>query len=105
MAKSKRQQIFTDDPSNLLQQAERLVYGARNQSYGHPSANFQNIANAWNNYLSAKGRESSKITSVDVASMNILQKMARISTNQRHEDSWLDVAGYAATAERIIKSK
>lgn len=103
---AKRHKVFKlEEPGTILEQAEKLVYGDRNKAYGHPSGNFANIATAWNNYLFAKGRDSNKITAVDVASMNILQKMARISTNQRHEDSWLDVAGYAATAERIIKLK
>lgn len=94
--------------TNLLQEAEGLVYGERNLDYGHPSTNFSNIADLWNAYLSAKHTNQQGVgpylNNIDIAALNILQKIARISTNQKHMDSWKDIAGYAATAERIIKN-
>ena len=44
------------------------------------------------------GRE---ITPVDVAQMMILLKVARAKGNQKHQDNWIDVAGYAACAGEI----
>lgn len=43
------------------------------------------------------------MSEIDIALMNILQKVARLATNQTHLDSIVDIAGYAATIERIVR--
>jgi hypothetical protein len=91
---------------NILEQAQNTVYGNRDIEYGHPIDNFRNIAALWQPYLiMAMNREktgSPFLNATDVACLNILQKVARLSQNQKHRDSIVDVAGYAATIERII---
>lgn len=96
----------------ILDIAKTLVFGARNKDYGHPKDNFQNIADLWNSYLDIVDRERScggvvrtGITPIDIACLNILQKIARLATNPIHRDSIVDIAGYAATIERIVDSK
>lgn len=76
--------------SSVLNEANKIVNGARNQAYGSAEDNFQNIANLWNGYL------GSKITPVDVANMMALMKIARLKHSPDHRDSWVDIAGYAA---------
>jgi len=71
-------------PSTILQEAESLIYGERNKHYRHPTENFNNI---------------------DIAYLNILQKIARGATNQEHIDSVIDIAGYAGCIERVLKNK
>ena len=99
-------------PRNILQTAEKLIYGERNKVYKHPTDNFSNIANLWNAYFEAiidrpevydDINQRFKINKIDVAYMNILQKVARGATNQEHVDTIVDVAGYAGCIERIIK--
>jgi hypothetical protein len=92
---------------SILHHAHELVFGERNEAYGHPSENFDNIALLWNAYISIKqhyqGRGSVLLNNIDIAALNILQKVARVAVNQSHMDSWTDIAGYAGTAERIIR--
>nr|DAK94186.1 MAG TPA: hypothetical protein [Caudoviricetes sp.] len=41
------------------------------------------------------------ISPVDVAQMMILLKVARAKGNPKHQDNWVDMAGYAACAGEI----
>jgi hypothetical protein len=52
----------------------------------------------WTTYFNtAKNTEDwYDITPTDVANMMILMKMARLMNKSDHEDSWIDIAGYAA---------
>jgi len=100
-------------PSTILQEAESLIYGERNKHYRHPTENFNNIANLWNAYFKAilvrPGVSGSaavfQINNIDIAYLNILQKIARGATNQEHIDSVIDIAGYAGCIERVLKNK
>lgn len=79
---------------NILQIAERIVHGARNDDYGHPLDNHTNTAKLWSTYL---GKE---ITAEDVCMLNILQKVSR-GMNRITLDTLVDIAGYAANIEMI----
>lgn len=81
--------------SELLDKAKEIVNGARQENYGKPEKNFANIATYWSVYL---GRD---IKATDVAAMMILMKLARLENNPKHEDSWIDIAGYAANGCEI----
>lgn len=89
----------------LLADALQITSHDRNQAYGNPEDNFQNIADRWNLYLLARFRgavvdeNQFQLTAQDVGLMMIDMKMARLSTNMNHRDSLLDIAGYAACAE------
>ena len=81
----------------ILRTAEHMVCGHRQQDYGKPEDSFAQIARLWNAYLEIdKG-----ITSVDVAMMMALLKMARIQTGSATQDSFVDLAGYAACGAEI----
>ena len=79
----------------VLKQAEICVCGKRQQDYGNPEDNFSLIANLWSAY------SGQKYTAVDVAMMMALLKMARIKTGTGTDDSFVDLAGYAACAGEI----
>ena len=81
----------------ILESAEKCVCHDRQDQYGKPEDSFSAIADLWTAYLDI-GRE---ITPVDVAQMMILLKVARAKGNQKHQDNWIDVAGYAACAGEI----
>lgn len=84
--------------SELLDKAKEIVNGARQENYGKPEKNFANIASYWSLYL---GRD---IKATDVAAMMILMKLARLENNPKHEDSWIDIAGYAANGCELATS-
>ena len=76
----------------VLREADKCVCGQREQDYGTPEDSFQKIGTFWTAYLNY----DVKIDAEDVAAMMALLKIARISENPRHMDSWVDLAGYAA---------
>lgn len=79
----------------VLHEAERCVCGQREQDYGEPENNFRLIADLWKTYTGYT------YTPVDVAMMMALLKIARIRAGRGTEDSFVDLAGYAACAGEI----
>lgn len=79
----------------LLKKAAETVCGSREQAHGNPHGTFERIAKAWSAYLEVE------LTAADVAVMMILFKTARLKGNPKHEDSWVDIAGYAACGSEI----
>ena len=76
--------------SNCLQTAESMCCGHREQDYGTPENNFGLIGQYWTVYT------GHLITAADVAHMMVLFKLARIQSGTGTEDSYIDLAGYAA---------
>ena len=91
----------------ILDKAAECVCGQREQDYGTPENNFETIGLFWGVYLRAAHPELTKvmavnhITSKDVAAMMGLLKVARIATG-KSEDSFVDLAGYAACCGEIV---
>ena len=81
--------------SEILDTAKRIVTGERQNQYGDVEDNFKTIADFWSTYLGYP------VTAVDVAVMMALLKIARISTGTATEDSFFDLAGYAACGGEI----
>lgn len=81
----------------VLREAEKCVCGHREQDYGTPEDSFQKIGTFWTAYLNY----AANIDAEDVAAMLALLKIARISENTQHMDSWVDLAGYAACGGEI----
>lgn len=79
----------------ILDEAKGIVMKDRNSTYGNPEDNFRQIAALWSAY---KGVH---FTSMDVALMNSLIKVARLAKSPEHHDSVVDIAGYAACAGDI----
>ena len=78
----------------VLQEATRVVSGARGDDYGHPLDNHGRTAAFWSTYL------GQTITPEQVCMMNALQKVSR-SMNRITRDSLVDIAGYARNIEMI----
>ena len=86
--------------ADILHSAESAINGGRADDYGEPSDNYRRIAGLWTAYLDE--RLSSPLTEADVALMSILVKAARLIVSPDHRDSWVDVAGYAATGYDVV---
>lgn len=84
--------------SDILTEAYSVIYGDREQTYGSPDKNLQNIADMWSVYLNDTGR---KLGTNDVCIMMMLLKMARLMNDPNHRDSQVDICGYAALMERV----
>lgn len=79
----------------ILDTAEKMVNGDRQDDYGTPERNFERIAMLWTHYLGSD-RLNTGITPVDVAAMLALLKIARVASGHGKSDNWIDLAGYAA---------
>ena len=85
----------------VLSEAERCVFGQREQDYGTPDDSFNLIAKLWTTYVSTGSLVDLVFDAKDVAAMMALLKIARISENPQHMDSWVDLAGYASCGGEI----
>ena len=88
---------------SVLKEANTIIYGDREKTYGHPSKNLKTIAKMWNAYLVACGvatEGEGELIDKDVACLMILLKTARLGNDLDHRDSVVDICGYAALIER-----
>lgn len=79
---------------NILRQAEKLVYGDREKSYGNPFDDFKRTAQMWTGIIGHPIRPQ------HVALCMIAVKISR-ECNKPKRDNWVDIAGYAATIEKM----
>ena len=85
--------------TEILNKAERIVSRDRNATHGEPEDSFRRIAAYWSTYLNRD------LTAVDVGIMMTLMKIARAEWNPKHDDNWVDAAGYMACAGEIAGGK
>lgn len=85
---------------SVLEEAQTIIYGDREKTYGHPAKNLKTIANMWNAYLNNMDDANFSVTAKDVAAMMMLVKVARFANDPSHRDNLVDVCGYAALIER-----
>lgn len=83
------------DSTNILAEAQSVIYGDREKTYGRPDKNLRLIASMWGTYL------NTIVTVDDVCMMMVLMKVARLKNSPDHRDSQVDIAGYAALMERV----
>lgn len=79
----------------LLKEAAELIAVARDEVYGDPLANHQRIADLWSAILDIN------IEPEEVVLCMIAVKMSRLCSARDHNDSWVDIAGYAALGGEI----
>ena len=89
----------------LLQRANELIGGDRQRDYGNKLQNFSQIAMLWQGTLATKLQPDAAITPEDVALCMIQVKIARLAKSPDHEDSLLDVAGYAGCMSLLQKER
>jgi len=87
------QEVLSERQSVLVE-AESLITGDRNTSYGSPTQNFQNTADLLN--VQFRHKLTEELTATDVALIMIHLKMARLVASPDKRDNWVDIAGYAA---------
>jgi len=84
--------------AETLDKAKKCVCGQRETDYGSPEDNFLTIAKLWSAYKNVD------FSAIDVAMMMALLKIARIRTGIATEDSFVDLAGYAACGAEIAST-
>jgi len=80
---------------SILEEAERITGGDRQNDYGPPDQDFARTAKLWNTLLSAYIKDGElDMPPAAVALCMIALKLSR-ETHQKKRDSWVDIAGYA----------
>ena len=85
---------------SILEEAHKIIYGDREQTYGKPSKNLTCIAQFWTAYLNNRKNSDEALGPTDVAAMMTLLKIARLANSPDHRDSLVDACGYLALIER-----
>ena len=92
-------ELFPDPSSKLLREAEGLICGPREGSYGRANDAFTQVSELWTGYM--KNRHPAiTFTSQDVCVMMALLKVARLAVSPDHRDSLVDGIGYLALVGR-----
>ena len=90
--------------AQILREAERIIYGAREDEYGSQAVNLQATADLWSAYL--ERQLNAPIKPYDVALMMVLLKVSRAKNGgQTSMDHFVDIAGYAAIAGELLAGK
>lgn len=88
--------------ASILEEAARIVVGARNATHGDKERSFQVIADLWQAYL--VGRKGlGPVSAFDVAQMMVLLKIGRSIQGTMVRDHAVDACGYAAIAGEIAR--
>ena len=83
---------------SILDTAKEYVTKDRAADHGDMEDNFQRIADYWSVHL------DQRIDAHDVAVMMTLLKVARIKSNPRHMDNFIDGAGYLACGGELVSA-
>lgn len=88
----------------ILRDTIKTITQDRQDQYGRPESNFQKIADLWNAYIHdySGATEHIEFTAQDVAIMQVLLKIARMSTGKAKRDNYVDICGYAAIAYELV---
>ncbi|AOT24975.1 hypothetical protein PBI_KALPINE_55 [Mycobacterium phage Kalpine] len=81
---------------SILTTAEEIINGQRALDYGDAKENHERIATLWGAY-----KRGVEFSPEDVAVMMILLKIARFMENGYHNDTVVDIAGYAGVLEKM----
>lgn len=84
-----------------LLDAAKAAVADRGLNYGTPEDNFDRIANLWTAHLTNRNCDFD-FSATDVAMMMVLMKVARLENQPHHDDSWIDIAGYAACGANLF---
>lgn len=91
-------------PKSVLLEANDLIHGDRERTYGAPGRNATNTAEMWSLYIKQKYGVAVQLTADDFCLMMNQLKVARLINSPTHRDSQVDIAGYAGLMEKIQSS-
>lgn len=86
------------DSETILEEAQRITHGDRNDDYGHPLDDFSKTAAMWTPIVGAT------VTPEMVALMMVCLKISR-ELNRPTRDNKVDICGYAHNLEMIEQER
>lgn len=84
---------------SVIDEANAIIYGDREETYGRPSKNLTNIGQQWSLYLAQKYAVKVELSAEDVCWMMADLKKAR-QMNAAKRDNLVDAIGYIGLVER-----
>jgi hypothetical protein len=87
--------------TKILETAAGYIDGPRANDYGSAQENFSRIGTMWGAILGTPNAVSAE----EVAMCLVALKLSRLANTPSHEDSWVDLAGYAALGGEIGTEK
>lgn len=91
-------EVKQQEPINrkdTLEKALEIIQGDRHNEYGPAQDHFKEAAIVWSLLL------KQEVTSAQVILCLAALKLVRLSTKNNHQDSWVDLAGYAALGNEV----
>jgi len=86
-----------------LVEAIRIINTDRNDEYGEPAENFQDIADMMTILLKPVLKEDVAISCSHVAMTMIAVKLSRMTTSPTKFDTWCDIAGYVGAGWEAVE--
>lgn len=84
----------------VMEEAHGIIHGDREQLYGHPATNLENIAEQWSLYIQQRYEVEVQLCAEDVCWMMAdLKKVRQMNASKR--DNLVDAIGYIGLIERI----
>lgn len=93
------------EKKNILEKANELINGDRQQDYAHPLDNFGRISAMWTAILKDKLKDGESISEEEHILCMLAVKIARLIHTPEHKDSIIDIAGYAGTYEMVMEER
>jgi hypothetical protein len=87
--------------AHVLDTARHLVLGPRNNEYGPPNQDFVRTVGALN-ALGYRKIGDQALEAHDLAIIITVVKLSRLMWSPEKDDSWIDVAGYAACGYECV---
>ena len=84
--------------SSILQEAEQIINGPRQEAYGDVKDSFSRVALFWSEII------GTRVTYEQVAMCMIALKLCR-ERNKHSRDNLVDICGYAALLDKLIDQK
>lgn len=85
---------------SVIEEAQEVIYGDREETYGHPAKNLTHIAQQWRLYFNQKHGVDMALDAEDVCWMMADLKKVR-QMNSKKRDNVVDAIGYVALVERL----
>lgn len=89
---------------SVLQEAQKLVHGSRQKSYGHPFDDFSRTAAIWTAIFRDILKSKAVVTPEQVALCMVGVKISR-ECNAPKRDNRVDGAGYFETLDLVVKKR
>lgn len=94
----------TPKAESILDEAARIVDGARQEDYGDPQTSHGRVAMAWTAYLIDRDFNDRPLSGRDVCNMMVILKTMR-EAHKPKRDNLVDIAGWARNGEIVSGGK